>query len=277
MVNIVPLFETIGDSTFADIMRAAFRLPVYRRWLGSRAAGRSDARLFGQQQDGGFVTANWGALSASSSSSRPCQAFDSSCAVPGRGGSVGGGGGPTTRRSSRSRRQRERRDPITDKARSLPASTRIRSSPTQPESWSPRRSRRASCPARRRRCRWPTITPRWTSFLRSPLAAYRSLVYDTPEFVPFFRASTPIAEIAELNLGSGPRRAKTSQKIEDLRAIPWVFSWSQCRVSLPGWYGFGTAVDAWLADGAGTPRRAARAAFRDAQRAGRSSAACSPT
>ena len=76
--------------------------------------------------------------------------------------------------------------------------------------------------------------------------AYRALVYDTPEFVPFFRASTPIAEIADLNIGSRPASRKPSQRIEDLRAIPWVFSWSQCRLALPGWYGFGTALQTWL-------------------------------
>ena len=79
------------------------------------------------------------------------------------------------------------------------------------------------------------------------LTAYRALVYETPEFLPYFRASTPIAEIAELNIGSRPASRKASQKIEDLRAIPWVFSWSQCRLMLPGWYGFGTAVEQWLA------------------------------
>jgi phosphoenolpyruvate carboxylase len=76
--------------------------------------------------------------------------------------------------------------------------------------------------------------------------AYRTLVYETPEFLAYFRASTPIAEIAELNLGSRPASRRPSQRIEDLRAIPWVFSWSQCRLTLPGWYGFGTAVEAWL-------------------------------
>jgi phosphoenolpyruvate carboxylase len=78
--------------------------------------------------------------------------------------------------------------------------------------------------------------------------AYRALVYETPEFLAYFRASTPIAEIAELNLGSRPASRRPSQRIEDLRAIPWVFSWSQCRLTLPGWYGFGTAVEAWLAE-----------------------------
>jgi phosphoenolpyruvate carboxylase len=74
------------------------------------------------------------------------------------------------------------------------------------------------------------------------MAAYRGLVYETEGFVEYFRATTPIKEIAELNIGSRPASRKKSDRIEDLRAIPWVFSWAQCRVMLPGWYGFGAAV-----------------------------------
>jgi phosphoenolpyruvate carboxylase len=76
-------------------------------------------------------------------------------------------------------------------------------------------------------------------------AAYRRLVYDDPEFVAFFQQATPIREISELKLGSRPARRTSSDRIEDLRAIPWVFSWTQARIVLPGWYGLGTA----LADG----------------------------
>jgi phosphoenolpyruvate carboxylase len=72
--------------------------------------------------------------------------------------------------------------------------------------------------------------------------AYRGLVYETEGFEAYFRSATPINEIAELNIGSRPASRKPSRRIEDLRAIPWVFSWSQSRVMLPGWYGFGTAV-----------------------------------
>jgi phosphoenolpyruvate carboxylase len=77
--------------------------------------------------------------------------------------------------------------------------------------------------------------------------AYRRLVYETPGFVDYFRMTTPIAEIADLNIGSRPAARKAGWRIEDLRAIPWVFSWAQCRVLLPGWYGFASAVEAWLA------------------------------
>jgi phosphoenolpyruvate carboxylase len=77
-------------------------------------------------------------------------------------------------------------------------------------------------------------------------AAYRGLVYDTPGFEDYFWESTVISEIAELNIGSRPASRNRSRSIETLRAIPWVFSWSQCRLMLPGWYGFGTAVEHWL-------------------------------
>ena len=78
-------------------------------------------------------------------------------------------------------------------------------------------------------------------------AAYRGLVYETEGFERYFWESTVISEIAALNIGSRPASRKKSTAIEDLRAIPWVFSWSQCRVMLPGWYGFGSAVRAFLA------------------------------
>jgi phosphoenolpyruvate carboxylase len=76
--------------------------------------------------------------------------------------------------------------------------------------------------------------------------AYRALVYDTPGFADYFRASTPISEISELKIGSRPASRTGSSRIEDLRAIPWVFSWGQCRLMLPGWFGFGSAVEAYL-------------------------------
>ena len=78
------------------------------------------------------------------------------------------------------------------------------------------------------------------------LRAYRNLVYETAGFERYFWESTVIGEIAKLNIGSRPASRTSSNKIEDLRAIPWVFSWAQCRLMLPGWYGFGAAVRAWL-------------------------------
>ena len=78
--------------------------------------------------------------------------------------------------------------------------------------------------------------------------AYRGLVYETEGFAEYFWASTVITEIATLNIGSRPASRKKTREIEDLRAIPWVFSWAQCRLMLPGWYGFGSAVETWISE-----------------------------
>src|SRR4029079_12939240 len=83
------------------------------------------------------------------------------------------------------------------------------------------------------------------------MAAYRGLVYGTPGFTDYFFSATPIREIAELNIGSRPASRKATRAIEDLRAIPWGFSWGQCRVALPGWCGFGSAIQTYLGDDPG--------------------------
>ena len=86
------------------------------------------------------------------------------------------------------------------------------------------------------------------------MRAYRDLVYETPGFTDYFFSATPIAEIAELNIGSRPASRRATRRIEDLRAIPWSFSWGQSRVALPGWFGFGTAVETFLSVDS-SPRR----------------------
>jgi phosphoenolpyruvate carboxylase len=77
------------------------------------------------------------------------------------------------------------------------------------------------------------------------LSAYRALVYETEGFTAFYRQMTPVVEISELKIGSRPASRSQSTRIEDLRAIPWVFSWAQARVMLPGWYGFGQALQSF--------------------------------
>ena len=83
--------------------------------------------------------------------------------------------------------------------------------------------------------------------------AYAELVHETPGFVDYFKASTPVSEIGALNIGSRPTSRKPTTSISDLRAIPWVLAWSQSRVMLPGWYGTGTAFEEWIADGDEAP------------------------
>jgi phosphoenolpyruvate carboxylase len=79
--------------------------------------------------------------------------------------------------------------------------------------------------------------------------AYAELVHETPGFVEYFKASTPVGEIGALNIGSRPTSRKPTESIADLRAIPWVLAWSQSRVMLPGWYGTGSAFQQWIAAG----------------------------
>ena len=96
---------------------------------------------------------------------------------------------------------------------------------------------------------------------KASMAAYRALVYETPGFTDYFFGATPIREIAQLDIGSRPASrhavptANPSMRIEDLRAIPWSFSWGQCRLTLPGWYGFGTAVHRFLDENPAQPRK----------------------
>jgi len=252
-MSIVPLFETIDDlQRCGDIMTAAFAVPCYRAIVtghGDRhevMIGYSDSN-----KDGGYLTANW-ALYCAERTLVECFARHGVKLrlFHGRGGTVGRGGGPsydailaqpvgTARSGLRVTEQGEiiaskysdpelgRRNLETLVAASLEAGL------LDSEQIGDR-------------------APVYHAALDelSPLAhrAYRALVYETPGFVDYFRASTPIAEISALNIGSRPASRKPSQRIEDLRAIPWVFSWSQCRLMLPGWYGFGSAVDAWLGE-----------------------------
>ena len=80
--------------------------------------------------------------------------------------------------------------------------------------------------------------------------AYQELVYETPELVAYLHEATPIDAIGELNIASRPARRQAGKGIEDLRAIPWVFAWTQCRIHLPAWYGVGAAITSWAGDDA---------------------------
>ena len=166
----------------------------------------------------------------------------------GRGGTVGRGGGPSYQAilaqppgtvngpDPPDRAGRGHRAPSTPTPRSAGATSRR---------WSPPRSRPRCCTRPRARRKAFLDAARRRS-ARASMAAYRKLVYETPGFTDYFFAATPIREIAELNIGSRPASRKATRAIEDLRAIPWSFSWGQCRVALPGWCGFGSAVDAFL-------------------------------
>jgi phosphoenolpyruvate carboxylase len=252
-VNIVPLFETIDDlENCSDVMSSAFRLPCYQRWLATRGGwqevmlGYSDSN-----KDGGFVTANWALYRAELKLVDAFRSFDVKLRLfHGRGGTVGRGGGPSYEAILA-----QPSGSVNGAIRVTEQGEIIASKYSDPELGRRNLETLVAATLEATLVRGRDEADHGQRFHDSMHAlsgfafkAYRTLVYETPEFLAYFRASTPIAEIAELNLGSRPASRRPSQRIEDLRAIPWVFSWSQCRLTLPGWYGFGTAVEAWLAD-----------------------------
>jgi len=252
-VNIVPLFETIADlERCGEVMASAFRLPAYQRWLASRGGwqevmlGYSDSN-----KDGGFVTANWALYQAEVKLVDTFRSFDVKLRLfHGRGGTVGRGGGPSYEAILA-----QPYGSVNGAIRVTEQGEIIASKYSDPELGRRNLETLVAATLEATLVRDHDDADHERRFHDAMHAlsgfayqAYRTLVYETPEFLAYFRASTPIAEIAELNLGSRPASRRPSQRIEDLRAIPWVFSWSQCRLTLPGWYGFGTAVEAWLAE-----------------------------
>ena len=264
-ISIVPLFETITDlQAAACIMRAAFALPQYMAWLASRDGlqeimlGYSDSN-----KDGGYLTANWELYCAqkklvdlAAETNVRLRMFH------GRGGTVGRGGGPTFEAilaqpdgcSAPGLRITEQGEVIAAKYSDAELGRRNFETLISAAMLS-----NFPATARRDQPQWWLVMHQLSS---SACATYRKLVYETPGFVDFFRSATPISEIAGLNIGSRPASRKASQSIADLRAIPWVFSWSQCRLSIPGWYGFGSAAQQWL-DNAPGGRATALAGLRE--------------
>jgi phosphoenolpyruvate carboxylase len=262
-VNIIPLFETIEDlQKSAAIMDWLFALPAYRRLVSARGdehevmLGYSDSN-----KDGGFLTSGWELYKAEIQLAETFAEHGIRLRLfHGRGGSVGRGGGPSYHAIlaqpagavSGQIRLTEQGEVISTKygnpdtgrrnlevllAATLEASLTDHENRVEPAS---------------------QFHGVMDELSQRAFNAYRGLVYETPGFTTYFRQSTVVSEIASLNIGSRPASRKASERIEDLRAIPWVFSWAQCRLMLPGWYGFGSAVDGWLAenpDGLATLRR----------------------
>ena len=252
-LNIVPLFETIGDlGRCGSIMSGAFALDTYRRWLDAR--GKVQEVMLGysdSNKDGGYVSANWALYQAEASLVAVFREHGIRLRLfHGRGGTVGRGGGPAYEAILAQPpgsvdgmlRLTEQGEIIASKySDALLGRENLETLVA------------ATLEASLLQAHGPdAATLRYEEVMAGLSAhayrAYRRLVYDTPGFVDYFRMTTPIAEIAELNIGSRPASRKASWGIEDLRAIPWVFSWAQCRLLLPGWYGFASAVEAWLAE-----------------------------
>jgi phosphoenolpyruvate carboxylase len=250
-VGISPLFETIGDlQRAAETMTAVLGQPLYRALLRNRGdvqevmLGYSDSN-----KDGGYLAANWALYRAELALVEVARRAGVRLRLfHGRGGTVGRGGGPSY--------DAIRAQPPGSVAGALRITEQgevIAAKYAEPDR--ARRNLEAMVAATLEATLLDTeglgddAEPAYA--LLDDLAAraqraYRALVHETPGFVEWFRAATPIGELAELNIGSRPPSRRAGDSIADLRAIPWVFSWSQARIMLPGWYGTGSALESWV-------------------------------
>jgi phosphoenolpyruvate carboxylase len=252
-LDVVPLFETVEDLHAAPaVMARLFANPAYARHLERR--GREQPIMIGysdSNKDGGYVTANWELHRAQHALARVCGEHGVSLLLfHGRGGSVGRGGGPTNRailaqapESVGGRfKLTEQGEAITNRYSSRDLAERhLEQLVHAVLVTSAGRAR----PAASRVSEWEGMMD---ALSPAAEAAYRSLVHGSPSVLRYFRATTPIDEIGFLNLGSRPGWRHPGGRLEDLRAIPWVFAWTQCRVVLPAWFGLGTALVTWAAE-----------------------------
>jgi phosphoenolpyruvate carboxylase len=262
---VVPLFETIGDLRRAEaVMREFYGLPGIAAMV-VRSGGEQEVMLgySDSNKDGGFFTSNWELYCAETALVALFNAMRAEQGITlrlfhGRGGTVGRGGGP-----SYDAILAQPPGTVNGQIRLTEQGEVIASKYAHPELG--RRNLETLVAATLEATLLHPTRPPPRIFLaaaqalsEASFAAYRALVYGERGFPDFFFSATPIREIAELNIGSRPASRKATRAIEDLRAIPWSFSWGQCRVGLPGWCGFGSAVMDYLGNG---PERAQRVAL----------------
>jgi phosphoenolpyruvate carboxylase len=246
----VPLFETIEDlRNCGGVMDALLGTPDYMRFLETR--GRIQEVMLGysdSNKDGGFLTSGWELYKAEIALVEVFRRCDVGIRLfHGRGGSVGRGGGPSYQAILA-----QPPGAVQGAIRITEQGEVIASKYSNPELG--RRNietlAAATLEATLLRPDAAASRPEYLDLMErlsgDAYRAYRNLVFETDGFVQFFREATVVSEIANLNIGSRPSSRKPSERIEDLRAIPWVFSWAQMRLMLPGWYGFGSAVQSWL-------------------------------
>jgi phosphoenolpyruvate carboxylase len=249
-LRIVPLFETISDLQRSPaILRELLSVPLVRRTV--RALGRTQEVMLGysdSNKDGGFLSANWALFKAQNELTRIGRQFDVAIAYfHGRGGSVSRGGAPAGRaieaQPSGSVQGRLR---MTEQGEVVSAHYANRGTAlAHMELLAASVLSHSLRPADESRTIDPEFDEAMEALAGVAYAAYRHLA-DHPGLVAYYHAASPVAELTWLKLGSRPARRFGAKTLDDLRAIPWVFGWSQNRHLIPGWYGVGTALARFL-------------------------------
>ncbi|WP_127508611.1 phosphoenolpyruvate carboxylase [Paenibacillus humicus] len=244
----VPLFETIDDLHAApEIMKRLFELPLYRQAVEAR--GNQHEIMLGysdSNKDGGVVTANWELRMALNDITETGAQYGVKLKFfHGRGGALGRGGMPLGRSI------------LAQPPHTIGGGIKITE---QGEVLSSRYSMQGIAYRSLEQATWALLTaarlamhpeqmapenPEWNEIAKeiseTAQRKYQDLIFRDPDFMEFFKGTTPLSEVGELNIGSRPSKRKNSDRFEDLRAIPWVFAWTQSRYLLPAWYAAGTA------------------------------------
>ena len=258
-VDIAPLFETIEDLVRApEIMSALFESPIYRKHLAQR--GNRQEIMIGysdSNKDGGFLRSSWSLYQAQQHLARICRAYEVKLTLfHGRGGSIGRGGGPANRAIlAQPPGSVQGRIKITEQGEVISARYSNRAVAQRHLEQLVNAVLLASCETYQDSLEGESKGEKnsdataevWAEILEAASERserkYRSLV-ENPAFLRYFHEATPIEQLAQMNIGSRPAKRRQTADISDLRAIPWVFAWTQSRVNLPGWYGLGTGLHA---------------------------------
>ncbi|WOE75078.1 phosphoenolpyruvate carboxylase [Alterisphingorhabdus coralli] len=245
----VPLFETVDDLDNApDIMARFFALPQMGDMVRARGVQEVMIGYSDSNKDGGYLTSTWGLYQASSALADVFATAGVGMQLfHGRGGAVGRGGGSAFQAiQAQPKGTVQGRIRITEQGEVIAAKYgTIETAATNLEAMVSATLLTSLAPQERPEQDRQHYAAAMRTLSDAAFHAYRGLVYETDGFTSFFRQMTPIAEIATLKIGSRPSSRSKSPAIEDLRAIPWVFSWAQARVMLPGWYGVGHALAAF--------------------------------
>ena len=253
-VPVSPLFETIADLEAApDIMARWLALPPVRSLLsGAGAGGVVQEAMLGysdSSKDGGFLPSRRGAAEAAAALAGVTREAGVGLQLfHGRGGSIGRGGGPTAEtvlaQPPGTVQGRIRLTEQGEMIQRLYGDTAVARRNLDALAAATLAAGALQAPAEAAAALDPAAERALSHLSAEAFTAFRALVYDDPAFEDFFWSATPVAEIADLKIGSRPASRTKSRRIEDLRAIPWVFSWSQARIFLPGWYGVASGARA---------------------------------
>ena len=245
---VVPLFETVEAlRRAADSIRQLLAIPWYRQQLGGALqvmVGYSDSA-----KDAGILTAGWELYKAQEELVQVCREYDVRLTLfHGRGGSIGRGGGPThTAIQSQPPGSVDGRLRVTEQGEMIQSKFGIPDIALRTlEVYTTAVAEATLRPS-------PEPAPEWRRLMeqmsQTAMKAYRSLIREDDRFVPYFQAATPEAVLGELNIGSRPARRRAAVDVDSLRAIPWIFSWTQTRLMLPSWLGVGEALQEALDQG----------------------------